>query len=222
MKLFLTLSTSSLQGSVGLFRLKGRSLETLSLRKWPPENPDGPPLHSKKLPFVIQESLDEASLRLADLDFLSADIGPGRWTGIRAGVNAIKAAAFVGRKQIRPLNSLSVTAEAFSRNKSPFAVAFNSFKNSVYCAVFHKGKALQPPRVLPFEEWKKSAPSFCAGDVGLFYPVPKSIEFQAAFPSAESMARLILREPDGPLQKSADIHPLYLRSFQSVSNTGFG
>ena len=214
-RIFLTLSASSLQGSVGLFRLKNRSLETLALRKWSSAKPGGPPLHSEKLPFVMQEVLDEASLRLEDLDFLSVDIGPGRWTGIRAGVNAVKTAAFVGRKPVRPLNSLSSTAEGFSRRNAPFAVAFNSFKNSVYCAVFHKGKELKPPRVLSIEEWRKEAPPFCAGDVGLFYPVPESVEFQAAFPSAENMARLILRESAGPLKTSApqEIHPLYLRSF---------
>ena len=206
----LALETATEQGSLGLFHIQNKQLLSLNRKQWSCEK-GSPGAHSEKLPLVIKEALDEAKITASNLDILLVDIGPGRWTGIRTGLSAIKAMAFALNKPICPLNSLLITAEAFYLK--PVTVAFNAFKNSVYCGEFFKGRTLSVPQVMPFEKWRQKKISLCVGDVASFYTLPDHISFQYAWPSAENMARVLLKqERMNPLISWRELNPLYLRS----------
>ena len=139
----LSLETTTQKGSLGVFHLQNGGLKTLSLKQWScGKGKNETPAHSEKLPLVIQEALDEAKILSQQLDILAVDVGPGRFTGVRAGVNIIKALAFAIQKPIYTLNSLCITAEAFVSSQEPVTVAFNAFKNSVYYGEFFKGQTL--------------------------------------------------------------------------------
>ena len=210
----LSLETTTQKGSLGVFHLQNGFLKTLSLKQWScGKGKNETPAHSEKLPLVIQEALDEAKILSRELDILAVDVGPGRFTGVRAGVNTIKALAFAIQKPIYTLNSLCITAEAFVSSQEPVTVAFNAFKNSVYYGEFFKGQTLVEPCVLPFDQWKKKNISFCVGDVASFYELPESIVFQEAWPKAENIARIFLKQNQTEnLLKWRQLEPLYLRS----------
>lgn len=209
LKLLLALTTSTEKGSLGLFSIQNKQIKLLSLKKWAGEK-GHPPAHSEKLPAVIEEVLDEAKIKKQELDILALDVGPGRFTGVRVGISVMKTIAFAMQKPVSPMNSLHITAEKFFSYKEPLAVAFNSFKNSVYYAVFSKGKSILPPSVISFEKWKEKTLPFCVGDLKSFYELPKRISFEYAFPEAERMASLFLREKN--LISWQQVKPLYLRS----------
>ena len=208
-QLLLALSTSSEKGSLGVFRITNKASKTLSLKKWSGEK-GHPPAHSEKLPFIIEEALDEIKIKKNELDVLALDAGPGRFTGVRVGINVMKTLAFTMKKPVAPMNSLHITAEKFYSSPNPVAVAFNAFKNSVYYATFLKGKPLTPPCVMPFEQWREETLSFCVGDLDSFYELPETVSFEYAFPEAENMASLFIREKK--LINWRQVEPLYLRS----------
>lgn len=208
-QLLLALTTSTEKGSLGVFSIQNKQAELLSLKKWAGEK-GHPPAHSEKLPAVIEEVLDEAKIKKQELDVLALDIGPGRFTGVRVGISVVKTLAFTMQKPVSPMHSLHITAETFFSAKEPFAVAFNAFKNSIYYATFLKGKPVIPPCVMPFETWKEKTLPFCVGDLKSFYELPENISFEYAFPEAENMASLFLREKK--LINWQQVEPLYLRS----------
>ena len=141
---FLALETATEEGSLGVFKIQKGRLMTLSLKEWSSKTKqkNKSPAHSEKLPLIIQEVLDEAKIQGRQLDVLAVDIGPGRFTGVRIGVNVIKTLSFIFKKPIYPLNSLRITAEQFSSSQKPVTVAFNAFKNSVYYGKFLKNQTL--------------------------------------------------------------------------------
>lgn len=208
-QLLLALSSSTEKGSLGVFCIQSELPELLSFKKWSGEKGQSP-AHSEKLPAVMEEALEEAKIKKNELDVLALDIGPGRFTGVRVGVNVIKTLAFTMQKPVSPMNSLHITAEKFFSSPKPVAVAFNAFKNSVYYATFLKGKPIIPPCVMPFEKWKQETLPFCVGDVASFYELPETVSFEYAFPEAENMASLFIREEK--LINWQQVEPLYLRS----------
>ena len=114
-KRLLALDTTTQKGSLGVFRFQNGALTALSLKEWScGKGKNEAPAHSEKLPLAIQEVLDEAQILSQELDILAVDIGPGRFTGVRTGVNTIKALAFAIKKPIYALNSLYITAESFT------------------------------------------------------------------------------------------------------------
>ena len=173
--------------------------------------------HSGMLPQVFKEALLDAKIQAQEADFFAVDIGPGRWTGVRFGVNLTKTLAFLFKKPVLPLNSLEVTAEKFFSSPEPVSAAFNAFKNSVYYGKFHKGKTLVPPCALPLKEWerifRKNKEDLWTGDIDCFYKIPKSIRFIPARPDAKAMAQVIFRtQKKLRLLSWKQLSPLYLRS----------
>lgn len=214
-KYLLALETATEKGSLGVFTFQQGELKTLSLKKWSckTKGKNKNPSHSERLPLAIQEALNEAKIQSQNLDVLAVDAGPGRFTGVRTGVNVIKTLSFILKKPIYPLNSLQITAEQFSPSLKPVTVVFNAFKNSVYYGEFFKGQALVEPCVMSFSQWKKKSLSSCVGDIGLFHNLPESVSFTLAYPKAEDLARIFFNQNQKEkLLNWRELEPLYLRS----------
>ena len=207
MQRILALETATQKGSLGLFQITDGRLVSLSQKKWPDKKDDSG-THSEKLPFVIKDALAEANISASDLDILLVDTGPGRWTGVRTGLNVVKTMAFALNKPVYPLNSLQITAEGF--DSKPVTVAFQAFKNSIHSGEFFKGRVLSAPQLIPFEAWRQKKMSLCVGDVASFYTLPDHIPFQYAHPSAENMAQVFLKQNQtASLISWRELTPLY-------------
>ena len=239
---FLALETSTDKGSVGVFRKTGARAETLAFREWLAggQLKQKKASHSSKLPLEIQEALKEAALKPADLEFLSAGAGPGRWTGVRTAANTVRALAFALDRPVCAADSLQIAAEPFLSERRMVPVAWNGFKNTVYFGEYSRrnprkaGAGGAPsrspgsrdekpplpagPAALPFPEWLKlmEGRDFCVGDVEDFYELPPSLRqscrFQKSLPCAKSLARLVCREFQSQrLVPWRLFQPLYLR-----------
>lgn len=68
-------------------------------------------VHSEKLHVFIERGLDELKWQVSDLSYLSVDVGPGSYTGLRIGVSAAKGLAFPNGTPIVSLTSLEILAQ---------------------------------------------------------------------------------------------------------------
>ena len=98
--LTLALETSSLAGSVAL--LAGGDL--LSQRSLPAGR------STNLLTLTIDELLKEAGLRPADVRLVAVTVGPGSFTGLRAGVTTAKTFAYATGAEVLGLDTLEVIA----------------------------------------------------------------------------------------------------------------
>jgi tRNA threonylcarbamoyladenosine biosynthesis protein TsaB len=70
--------------------------------------------HAETIAPAIRSCCEQAGVRLADVDAIAVDVGPGLFTGLRVGVATAKGLAYALRKPIVALDSLEVLARAAS------------------------------------------------------------------------------------------------------------
>ncbi len=105
--MILAFDTTSEKGGVGIFR-DGQSLATI-----PNEGPAN--RYSITLFEMVERALENAGLRLNDIDLFAAANGPGSFTGIRVGLAAARG---WGKALDRPVRGVSVL-EALVRSADP-------------------------------------------------------------------------------------------------------
>lgn len=204
-----------MQGSLSLIEGDKDHLQVLSSCEWELAQ-KGKVLQnapSDKLPFEADRLLRAGKKTLSDLDFVAVGKGPGRWTGIRAGLSFARAVSFSLKIPIHPVNSLQVAAEPFlpsstTKGHFPVFVSRNVFGGRICHACFHSqqddGGEVQ---VSSFPVWQtymeeklrqSSAQSLlCVSDVGEFYPLSeklKTLSFKPLKPKALHLAQIVLRQ----------------------------
>ena len=213
MKYFLCLETSSEKGSVGIFKREKGKAFALSYKDWVKS-------HSERLPLEIQNIVKEAGLSFSDINFLSVGQGPGRFTGVRTGINVVRSLSFSLNIPIFPKDTFKIFAEPFL-NQKDISIVCNAFKQSVYFNKISKdGRNLIDPCVLSVADWfRQDSEAFYIGDAWEFYTLPEEFKkqntFKKIFPSAHDLAQLVTRdfkEEDGVSWK--DLQPLYFRSLE--------
>lgn len=86
--------------------------------------------HVEKLPFVVDEALSQAGMKLEDVDALAVTQGPGLVGALLTGVAYAKALAFALKKPLIPVNrSLAYTIVSSSKSKviSYSFIRFNTY-----------------------------------------------------------------------------------------------
>lgn len=82
--------------------------------------------HSEKIMPVIAQTLEEAELKLSDIDLIVCDKGPGSFTGIRIGVATVM--SFVDSLKISAIGITSLEALAYN-------IILNEEKPSFICSL---------------------------------------------------------------------------------------
>jgi len=102
---------------------------------------DIPDLNSDKdLGLLLQTGLDHASLKIADIDLISINIGPGGLGAVRSGVSFANGLAFGLGKPLLPLNAFELCGfEAAKNHADPILITSNAADGKAYGGVFHKG-----------------------------------------------------------------------------------
>ena len=91
--------------------------------------------HSETLMPLIKEILDDANLRLKDIDLLVCDIGPGSFTGIRIGIATVK--AFADSLNIPCVGISSLEALAYSiKNDGIICSTIDCRNDNCYFALY--------------------------------------------------------------------------------------
>lgn len=90
--------------------------------------------HAKKLLPTAEAILQQAGLRLADLDAIAFGRGPGAFTGLRIAAAAAQAMGYAAQLPVVPVSSLAATALGAARefNATRLAVAFDARMGEVY------------------------------------------------------------------------------------------
>ena len=101
---------------------------------------------------AIEQALQQAAVRLVEVDCFAAASGPGSFTGVRVGLSAVKGMAealgkpAVGISNLKALGSFG--------NLARRAVALDARRGQIYGAVYDAGlEPIEPETVLKLEDW---------------------------------------------------------------------
>jgi tRNA threonylcarbamoyladenosine biosynthesis protein TsaB len=95
--------------------------------------------HSETLMPIINQVLENARLKLIDIDAYAVTAGPGSFTGIRIGISAIKGMAFTEQKPVYAFSTLEAMALAFNNGFNSEMIIcglMDARRNQFYNALF--------------------------------------------------------------------------------------
>ena len=209
---FLCVETSNVQGFIALFSNEKKEKELI----WDQGK------HSEKLIQNIQPFLNKD--RNLDVDFIAVNYGPGRFTGIRAGVNFAKTLSYTLSLPIYPCCSLRIIAQPYlEKQNKPVLCLMEAFGGQCYTAIYQKTdstvQTLLQPSALSKEQIEHYVQQdmLCVGDVyekkqNLFSPKfqEKIQSYSMITPSIFS--KMVLSEwKKEDLENWEKLEPLYLR-----------
>jgi tRNA threonylcarbamoyladenosine biosynthesis protein TsaB len=123
----LSLDTSTALASVALASEKNVLAESL----WPAER-----CLSARLVPELERLLSMAGLSLAQIDLFAGAIGPGSFTGVRAGVATIQGLAFAAGKPCAGFSTLAALAMNLSFAARPVCALLDARKHEVYGGLY--------------------------------------------------------------------------------------
>lgn len=211
----LAIDTATERCSVAL-RLDGNVIERSS------EQPRG--AADLVLPMV-EAVLQEAGVRLLDLDGIAYGRGPGAFTGVRIGVGVVQGLAFGAGLQTVGISNLAAVAQQVARPGDRVLVCMDARMNQVYWSSFvrEQGAVL----VTPLSAERVDAPdavvdgdyTVLAGTGFKAYPPlcarlaqGERIVHEAALPQARDIALLAEAEfRAGRARPATEAEPVYVR-----------
>lgn len=113
--------------------------ELLALREGEGQN-----VHSERVTIFINEVLEEASVKYADLDAVAVSMGPGSYTGLRIGVSTAKGVCYAADKPLMAIDTLHAMAYGAKQQLQHNALSLNDLlvpmidarRMEVYCSIF--------------------------------------------------------------------------------------
>lgn len=107
--------------------------------------------HSAYLIPSIRDILKQYTLQIKDIDAIGINIGPGSFTGIRAGITIARVMAQQVNIKLVGVTSLEILSK-LSENKERTIVALDARKNKIYYAEYKKGIETISPCLIDKEE----------------------------------------------------------------------
>ena len=92
--------------------------------------------HSENFMPLVEKTLNEAKLKLDDIEYLAVVVGPGSFTGIRIGVASCKAMAEIKGLKVVPVYSLDSVAANEVGNGNVICSMIDARNNQVYCGIY--------------------------------------------------------------------------------------
>ena len=92
--------------------------------------------HGQRLPRDLMRLLDEAGIRLADVDIFAVAAGPGSFTGLRVGIATAQGLAMAAGRRIVPVPTLEALARAGRNGVSRVAPWMDAQRGEVFAAVY--------------------------------------------------------------------------------------
>jgi tRNA threonylcarbamoyladenosine biosynthesis protein TsaB len=185
--------------------------------------------HAEALFAMIEAVMSEAGCDFAGLSKIAVTVGPGSFTGVRAGMAAARGLALAAKRPIVGATSLEVMAAGCRRRlheTGAFAVVQDARREECYVQNFAaSGAALNEPGVFSIGEAAKALPP----EVGLLVgsgaaalaAEAKSqgrsfrVELPELLPEAADLARIAITRAPSPRPPA----PLYLRPADAKPQT---
>ena len=182
--------------------------------------------HAEELMSMVEAVLEEAALSPADLTALAVTIGPGTFTGLRAGLAAARGLALARALPLIGVTTLeAVAAPVVAEADEVIAAAFDARRAEIYLQVFDaQHRALNEPMIVTLDKACDHMPGTRIAAVGTGaallaealaqHNVPARLADAQAQPDALwvariAQARLAAHGPDHFRMAPA---PLYLRA----------
>jgi tRNA threonylcarbamoyladenosine biosynthesis protein TsaB len=194
-------------------------------RVWLHEGEGGAKASAALLPAILG-LLDEAGLRLADLDAIAFGRGPGAFTGLRTACSVAQGLAFGAGKPVLPIDSLLVVAEEARAGAAACRVwaAIDARMAQIYAAEYEhadgRWRTVTAPLLTDCDElarrWQEQPPQAVAGDAlrvfGARLPTFGATLAPHARPGAVALLGLAERAwAAGAAVDAAEALPLYVR-----------
>ncbi len=193
--------------------------------------------HSDSLNGMISECLQDAGLKLKDIELFCTGLGPGSFTGIRISLNTIKTMAYIHQKPAVGLDSLFMIAQEAQSDGEFLTPMINAFKNMVYIAEYRSVKnhlvVVKPPQVVRVQDLNffLNPQSLILGDGYTAYEtyLKANCAFQikrngecSDFPSANTLCHIfghnILSDFENEKYHWSNLLPVYLRASEAEEN----
>ena len=107
--------------------------------------------HSAYLIPKIRDVLKQNSLLIKDLDAIGVNIGPGSFTGIRAGITIARVLSQQANLKLVGITSLEILSKLNKAENKTIVVA-DARKNKVYYAEFKNSKTIVEPMLVDKDE----------------------------------------------------------------------
>jgi tRNA threonylcarbamoyladenosine biosynthesis protein TsaB len=187
-----------------------------------------PRQHTQKILPMIDDLLQEADIKVSDLDAIAFGQGPGAFTGVRIAIGVIQGLAFAHDIPVIPVSSLAALAQHYANDHDKVAAAIDARMQEIYWGLYQKNEAglmqavleeivCSPTKLptLPDGQW------FGAGSAWQTYPDELKRQFKnqilgfegSAYPSAKdilTLAKPIYQENGAISVEQAS--PVYLRN----------
>lgn len=191
---------------------RAESAATLALVEY-----DSLDAHAEKLFAALDEALSLAGLAKAKIEVVACDVGPGSFTGIRAGTAALSAIAWALRVGTVAVGSLEAMAFAAQRELggTPVLTLLDARRGEVFGAVYGPEGCIVEPfhRSRTDEaflaELRAKHGALVVGEVASeFASLAVFVRPIAALPSASDIARIAAAKENG----KGSLAPVYVRA----------
>ena len=92
--------------------------------------------HGERLPAELMRVLDEASVRIDDVDLFAVAAGPGSFTGLRVGIATVQGLAMARGRRVVPVSTLEALARAAINPHRRIAPWMDAQRGQVFAALY--------------------------------------------------------------------------------------
>lgn len=175
--------------------------------------------HNRVVATFIKEIISEAGMKIADLDGIAVNIGPGSFTGLRIGLSIAKGLAFATEIPLLPVKSIAILREKI-RQKGKKLIFIRSHKDNIYYSSVSGSKEQNLNSEINYgtvEEVLQSHRDIDSywGNYS-FESMEKQGELNITYPDAQTLVHIADREFEKLSEKSkSDLEPYYLTNFEA-------
>jgi tRNA threonylcarbamoyladenosine biosynthesis protein TsaB len=92
--------------------------------------------HGERLPGELMRALEQAGLRIEDVELFAVAAGPGSFTGLRVGIATIQGLAMARARRVVPVSALEALAHGAINAHHPIATWMDAQRGEVFSALY--------------------------------------------------------------------------------------
>jgi tRNA threonylcarbamoyladenosine biosynthesis protein TsaB len=92
--------------------------------------------HGQRLPGELMRVLDEANVRIEDIELFAVAAGPGSFTGLRVGIATVQGLAMARARRVAPISALEALARAGISAGCPIAAWMDAQRGEVFAELY--------------------------------------------------------------------------------------
>jgi len=172
--------------------------------------------HSERLMPSIRSLLEEASLKIHDLQGIALSLGPGSFTGLRIGVSTVKGLAYALQIPVVGVSTLEALAGNVTYHPATICPVLDARKKEVYAAFFRGGDEGAVGRLS--EDWVLPPEELCRRVVERTLFLGNGAEAYAGILRKNLGSLAFFASPEFSLPRALTVAKLSLSKFQTGQN----